>query len=128
MRISEDLFRQHLLMKAQLRLSIQSAPGVIEINLSFAIEAGIVTVAQFVQIVSFIIGRVFVNKISIFVHGGSWILAIKNFPGRWGLLTYSIIICNFSTGLRLMLVACPISILNNTWFFRLPDSYDKLPI
>ena len=71
MGIAQDILRQNLLMEAHLRIGIQPSAGVIEIDLTSAIKAGIVTVTQFVQIVGFIVGRVFQDEISIFGHSSS---------------------------------------------------------
>ncbi len=71
MRVAEDVFGQQLLVSAQLRLGIQPAAGVIQVDLAEPVKAGIVPLAQFIQVVGFIVRRVFLNKFSIFGHAGS---------------------------------------------------------
>ena len=49
MRVAEYALQQQLLVLFHLRIGIQPAAGVIEVDLSGAVEAGIVRGTQFVQ-------------------------------------------------------------------------------
>ena len=69
--VAENIFGQHLLVRPQLRLGVQPAPGVIQVDLAEPVEPGLVALAQLVQVVGLVVSGIFLNKFSVFVHAGS---------------------------------------------------------
>ncbi len=78
MRVAKNGFGQDFLVSAQLRLGIQAAAGVIQVNLAEPLKTAIVPLAQLVEIVGFVISRVFLDKFSVFVHAEAFLGILRS--------------------------------------------------
>ncbi len=69
--LPKTLRGEQLLVQAQLRLGVQPAARVVQVDLAQAVEAGIVALAQLVDVVSFIERRIGLDEILILGHDKS---------------------------------------------------------
>ena len=65
MGIAKDVAQQQLLVPAHLRFCVQPAAGVIEIHLVERVEAAVVAITQFIEIVGLIVAGVFRDEFRV---------------------------------------------------------------